>query len=301
MALLSLLSPGEAANAGDLIYELILSNWGNWGAKRDLTNGSIVFPPIAGNGIPLASDPSLPSVFGMAIAPRSDVDRVIVRYNTHRPDTLPSTFFFNDGGILESETKVSVDAPFVGQLTGPIVLRADPTHWFADSYVPANVAAPPALPAFGTAFDRFVNPELRLLLYVSPKIVLPARGRVPFYNELTRAFLSTETGTEVLLRVVPIMGRRRARVSFAVSGGTGPGSNVTVRVSGTFTGVTSTGGAVPNVRVQEVPLAGPTVIDANTGGVATFTLEDPESSFLLLKATPSVANVTIRAAVEARD
>jgi hypothetical protein len=310
MALLSPLTPAESIGAGDLVYELILSNWGNWGAKRDPGIGSVQYPSASFVGVEIPVEvgaQALGSVFALAIAQRSDVDRCIVRYDTHRSQSLPrgQPRFLNNGGIFQSETKISVASPFIGQLAGPIVIRADPAHWFADNYVPANVATPSPLPPFGTALGpSFINPELRLLLYLSSKVFLPPPARVPFYNEFVRPFTATETGVEVLTRVVPVMGRMRTRVTFVVSGGVGPGSNVDVRVTGTFTGVapsTPATNPIPNVTVHELPLAGPTTIDASVAGTATFEIDHPQVSFLLLKATPSVAGVTLRAAIEARD
>lgn len=284
VALLSPIRTDEAVRRGDLVYELILSNWGNWGAAKD--GLSLQFP--------VGSD-AIPSVSGLAIAPRSDIDRVFVRHAVHRP--LPSPV--HEADILEAETAVSVDAPFIGQLPGPITIRSDPAHWYTDRYVPAN-SSPSTLPAFGTAFSGFVNPELRLLLYLGPKPVLPPRGRAPRYIETTRSFSAAEIGTEALLKVVPAMGRRRSRITFAVTGGSGPGANVDVRVTGTFTSVTTTGTSVTDVRVQEIPLAGPITISASANGVATFALENPNVSFLLLKATPAVVS-TVRAAIEVQD
>jgi hypothetical protein len=309
MALLSPLKVAEAVVAGDLIYELILSNWGNWGAKRDPSNGSVQFPPVPFDGIEIPAEVSsgaLGSVFGLSIAPRSDVDRCVVRYNVHRAQLLPKgqPRFFNNGGVLEAETMVTVDAPHIGQLAGPIVIRANAAHWFADDYIPADVAVPSPLPTFGTALGTaFVNPELRLLLFLASG-GLPTRGRAPFHTEFVRGFVPAETGVEVLTRVVPIMGRNQVRVSFTVSGGAGPGSNVDVRVTGTFTGVapgTPATNPIPQVTVQELPLDGPTTIDANAGGVATFLIDHSQVSFLLVKAKPTVAGIVLRVAVEARD
>lgn len=310
MALLSTLGPAVASNLGDLVYELILSNWGNWGTKRDPDNGSEQFPPVPFEGvsIPVNAESPLGSVSGIAIAPRSNVDRCIVRYNVHRKLDLPpgQPRYLNNGGVLEAETMVSVESPLIGQLAGPITVRASAVHWFADTYVPADIAAPSPLPAFGTALSptTFINPELRLLIYLGSRTVLPPRGRAPFYVEIMRVFTAAEVGTEVLLQVVPVMGRNRLRVTFAASGGTGPGSNVNVRTTGTFSavapGVPATN-PIPQVTVQELLLDGPATIDADIGGVATFTNEHPQVSFLLLKATPTVANVTLRVAVEARD
>src|SRR5574341_2519812 len=136
MALLSALKPADANALGELIYELILSNWGIWGAKRDPENGSEQFPPVAFEGveIPINLESPLGSVSGLAIAPRSQVDRCIVRYNVHRKLTLPPgrPRFLNNGGVLEAETMVSVESPFIGQLPGPITIRASAAHWFAD-------------------------------------------------------------------------------------------------------------------------------------------------------------------------
>jgi len=305
MTLLTPISPSEAANLGDLIYELILSNWGNWGQGRDSQNASVQYPPSGFRGVefPLDLD-GLPSVNGIAIAPRSDVDRCIIRYSTHRKYALPTgkPRYLNNGGLLEAETEVAVGAAYIGQVLGPIIVRADPAHWFADTYTPADVAPPSPLPAFGTALkDRFATPSLRLLLFLNAQTAFPPGHRAPFHSEFAYPFAAADVGTEALLRVVPIMGRQHVRVNVTASGGPG---TVDVRASGTYAAITPgvpDTNPVPQVMTHEVPLAGPQTLDASTNGTATFSILRPQSSFLLVKATPSVAGLVLNVDVEAID
>jgi hypothetical protein len=308
MSLLSPQTQDEARNAGTLVYELILSNWGNWGEKRDPQNGSIQFPPASFDGIsiPIGTE-GLSGVYGVAISPRSDVDRCILQYNTNKKPSLPKSDprFLNNGGILDAETKVAVGTAYIGQLMGPIIVRADPAHWFADTYIPANIATPAPPPAFGTALgETFVAPALRLVLNLSSATAFPPGRRSPLFIEFAYPFDDTEVGTEVLLRVIPIMGRRHVRATFVASGGTGPGSDVEVLATGTFPAITAgapPANPVPDVAAHEFPLDGPVTVDADSNGTASFQINHPQASFLLLKATPSVAGVTLNVAVEALD
>ncbi len=295
-----------ANQLGDGIYELILTNWGNRGQLQDPQNGSINYPPVfstANGSIPILGTaaapakftlPLLPSLFGIAIAPRSNVDRCILNYTT-LPQASPlqsqvapaDAFvdgFVNQGGILETEQILSVQSPLIGQQVGPIIVRACEAHWFGDSYFPDGSATASGL--FGTAIPSrkfgdtalWTNPELRLLLYLTSRGVLPPASRAPFH--LTGIHHFTAGGEETLV-IVPVMGRHHVRVSFRA------GSNpAAVRVAGTFHQTTGAAGpAFATSHDYEVPLAEPVTVPAQQAVVFSCSLDHPSVSFLIVYST----------------
>lgn len=246
----------DAKQLADGVYELILSNWGNRGLKQDPNNGSIQFPPIKnlpgtatpflpGGAIPIVSPngdfllPPTPSLFGIAIAPRSDVDKCVLTLPTLQQQPAENTQttigaggtldgatgksitipqgFVNYGGELETEQELSVQAPLVGQLNGPILIRAHWMSYFDDSYSPIETGG---TSTFGTQLNALPNnagagffktPELRLLLYLTNKGVLPPKERAPYYDAGALApFYPAGDWPPV---VYPCMGRKTVRVN----------------------------------------------------------------------------------------
>jgi hypothetical protein len=296
----------DAKALGDNIYELILTNWGNRGMAQDQDRGSIAYPPVKpepDGSVPILpilgsfTLPEIPSLSAIAIAPRSDLDRCILNF-TSMPQTAPELeppfvgfnagFVERYGNMLATEQVLSVRAPLIGQLNGPIVVRASPEHWFGDHYIPdgTNTAQ-----AFGTAIkntpvnpDRpvWINPELRLLLYLTGKGALPPPVRAPFHQERVHVF---QGAIEELLIVVPVMGRKFVRVSYR------SGGDQTVQITGTFHTLFRPGilGDIP-ANDWEVPLIPPTLIPGDTAVAFTCdcNLVQPNISYLLIKATATV-------------
>lgn len=235
----------DAKQLGDGVYELILTNWGNRGQAQDGDNGSIIFPPVARDpvtgfipavpfkdGVPntLVRGEPVPSLFAIGISPRSTVDRCILQFNqpqvTTQTEILDSKIFTEPdpnvilrGGILETEQVLTVGAPLIGQLNGPIVVRAHPDHWFGDFM---NTTPLAGFTDFGTKLGTpatnvggspaiWINPELRLLLYMTAKGPLPPHKRAP----LKAVFFAspTEADERVLFRAIPVMGRKHITVA----------------------------------------------------------------------------------------
>jgi hypothetical protein len=301
----------DAQQLGDGVYEVILTNWGNRAfpaAGPDPDNGSIQYPPVKnlpGGGTPIEGQLlaiPIPSLAGIAISPRSNVDRCILHFSS-LPQTQPevaqpqpvsqspfapatfNTGFVNRGGILDTEQFLAVGAPLVGQINGPIIIRADPAHWFSNEYLPLGVTVPvpfgTALPIHGGFAGQpvWINPELRLLLFLNSRSGQPPLIRAPFHHSYE---FVPSVGTEVLTRVVPIMGRRNITVSLRnrllLSG------DATVRITGTFNVITATSpapwGVVNNF---EVDLSGSLTVPA--GQSVVFQICHPGLSFLLIKMT----------------
>jgi len=298
----------DAKALGDNIYELILTNWGNRGVAKDQDNGSISYPPVkteVDGTVPILGTftlPEIPSLSAIAIAPRSDLDRCILNFAS-MPQTAPELeppgvgfkngFVDVYGNILATEQVLSIHAPLIGQLNGPIVVRAHPAHWFGDTYVLTDGTN--AENAFGTAIQNtpvnpnrpvWINPQLRLLLYLTGKGALPPPVRAPFHKERVHIFSGA---TEELLLVVPIMGRKFVRISYRAGG-----ADATVNITGTFHTVFRPG-VLGDIEANdwEVPIIPPTVVTGDTG--ATFTcdcnLVHPNFSYMLIKVTAAVLNI----------
>ena len=300
----------DAIQLSDAIYELILTNWGNTGAAKDRDNGSLQYPPIKSitngsipYGVPTDSNafllPEIPGVSAIAISPRSDIDRAIIRYqgNQQVPPTfaniptvpgftlMPCTYtqgFFNKGGILETEQVVSVGAPLIGMQPGPIVVRAHPAGWFTDTVNPYGSGT--AIP-FGTTlgvgaasseFPVWTNPELRLLLYFTGVAALPPGIRAPYHLAFG---CSPPNGPGfTLIKVVPIMGRRHVKVA-ARNRAAGA---VNVKLGGVVSRVLASNNVAPfgSVVSDELELVASTAIVGQAGTI--FTLDHPGVTFLLL-------------------
>lgn len=300
----------DAIQLSDAIYELILTNWGNTGAARDPDNASLQYPPIkslANGSIPYGAPtdtsvfllPELPGVSAIAISPRSDVDRAIIRYQNNQQ--VPPTFanipkvpsfalmpckydqgFFNKGGILETEQVVSVGAPLIGTQPGPIVVRAHPAGWFGDTMRPLGGTSA----AFGTTlgvgaasseYPVWTNPELRLLLYFTGAVALPPGIRAPYHLAFGCAPPNGPAFT--LIKVVPIMGRRHVKVA-ARNRAAGA---VNVKLTGTVAKLTyasNTTAPFGAVDSDELELVASTAVAGQAGAI--FTLDHPGVTFLLV-------------------
>lgn len=349
MAQINPRSFADAQARADGIYELILTNWGNRGARQDPNNGSIQYPPVKSlvsadpeiNGsipiVGLFQAPEIPSLFGIAISPKSDIDRCILHLpslpqtpsafpnadlqslNDILPDPIiPPPFpqwlggghgefllpiekkFVNYGGILESEQILSVGAPLVGQLLGPIIVRAYPGHYYSDDYLPLGTTTEAP---YGTAVNAsfvggtadsnggtWTNPELRLLLYFNSKGVLPPQKRAPFHRE----YRITQT-TSPFFVAAPMMGRKHVRVS--VRGQGAPVFNV--QLTGTFVDIGGIPPLIPNIDNFEVEMVAPVTIPSNQSAV--LSVENPGLSFLLVKTTFVGGNPNVRVSIDMFD
>jgi hypothetical protein len=293
----------DAKNLGDNVYELILTNWGNRGLAQDLNNGSISYPPVKSlpNGaIPIEGVftlPEIPSLAAIAIAPRSHLDRCILHF-TALPQTPPELTpnanpidagFVNNGNMLESEQLLSIRAPLIGQLPGPIIIRAVSAHWYSDTYFRIGAGIFTPFP-FGTAIPPNVgdnpvwnNPELRLLLYLTGRSALPPPVRAPLH--IANPQYTFTTVNEELLSVVPVMGRKYVRIHYKAGF-----NDVVVRVTGSVWNGQPTGPSAFEIqRNFEMDLGSTTNI---LGLDATeIIIDNPGVSYLLLKVKAGILDV----------
>lgn len=318
----------DAIKLGDNIYELILTNWGNRGQKQDADNGSIQYPPIKSNpngSIPIEGkfqQPPIPSVYAIAISPRSDIDRCILHFNSlpQTPPSLPNVppaplfippplpqipppggnvpidaGFVNRGGILETEFFLNKESPLIGVVPGPFIVRADPAHWYSDTYL--ELVTGTSLP-YGTAMnsgtaalpDTWTNPELRLLLYMSSLGALPTGRRAPFHRAYT--YVSNDPTATM---VVPVAGRRNISISVRNIGL----GDFDLAVSGTFHQIVNTAGPTfASHTNEEVEMLAATAVPA--GESAIFQLCNPGVSFMLVK-TSALAQFAPSISIDAFD
>jgi len=316
----------DARQLGDGIYELILTNWGNRGQRRDANNGSIQYPPvknIAGTAtpfmlegaIPIVADfllPPIPSLSGIAIAPRSTVDRCILNFPslqqvpadetpfpaegadtawnvvTDKIITIPEGFV-NYGGILATEQILSTHSPLVGQLTGPIIVRAHTSTMFSDSY---SALDPAGTDTFGTALNEFpgslgpgsfYTPQLRLLLYLTSKGVLPPARRAPSTWRGSLLALYPLAGG-IAPDVFPIMGRRHVTITLVNP----TGGAATVNARGTFNELTNFPSTF-GLSTLEAQL-GSAALAAGPSS-AVIDIENPGCAFLTLTASGGIFGV----------
>jgi hypothetical protein len=309
------LSLSLAISLGDGLYEIVLSNWGNRGTSQDPDNGSIMFPSLktlSNGNIPLNGPFYEPSggVGSIIIAPKSDADRFALFFNNHVPDAPGASAlgFLNRGEIPLMNQIISIDTPIVAPINGPLVIRAHPAGWWADTYTPCGlgpVTAPfgPSLgnpPVGSTGGPIFINPALRVLLSIAGQRFLPSDARAPLHHEYAYAFATTNK--EQLTKAIQIIGRKFVRVLVQAASGGAP-STVTVQLTGLFTHIgTGPNPVTPTIDLIEVPLAGPVVLNAAINDCAILTApEAPCANFLLVKATASALPATATVSICGRD
>jgi hypothetical protein len=200
-------TPQMAIERGWATWDVFLSNWG---VASGVDVNSLLFPNPA-------SQASIPSINGVMIGPYSDIDRVRIRFNPNLP--VPSSqviVFYN----TTNERVCSVESPITYPLGGPITIVADEN---AQTTPTGNfIADDGAGTATSYGFGGVGNAALlHLVFFLSNTVIQPLR-RYPYINA---GALSASAGT-ALARVLPIMGRKQARLVF---NNIGPNS-VTVRI-----------------------------------------------------------------------
>lgn len=268
MAFTSTLGTILASKFGDEVYELILSNWGNRGVGADVQ--SLVYP-----GRP--SDEPLPSVTGIAISPRSEVDRVYVGYTPNPLLKAPVLNPYPAGGVNPQDVLVSVDRPWFGQLNGPLAIRADPEQWFGDTYLPAGAPVAP----FGTVLAPtvFQAPTLRLLLFLRGLASQGMRRSPLAHSDFIEPTGPAGPVAEQLVRVFNVHGRRRVRIM--LRGVLTGGGTVQVRVGGVVSGVSGLSGpSTPIITGLESELVAATVL-ADQAATTKY-LDLPQVQYLTL-------------------
>lgn len=237
-------SISEARQRGQDVWDLFLRGFGS-----GPTTPSLVFPTT---GVP-----SFPTIYGIGIGPRSHVDRCWILWDPVATVSLPDA----ETGIGQASDfirRVSVTTPLLftqagNQSTTFITtsniggIRVAPSP--EDFYPPATsvfktdddfVFRPDAYRPVGAGVDTPIvwndftqlnspnwSPVLHLQFYLRPPLDVPT-ARVPFAANSNS--LAGVVGTEALLGIFPVFGRKRVRVR--VIGAAGSATAGTIRVGG---------------------------------------------------------------------
>jgi hypothetical protein len=226
----------DALNRRLPYWELVITEWGKVNANGDMA--------AVENTFPNNSNVKIPSVRAIAISPLSTVDRVRAKILPVDPGvTLFAAGY--EQQLDANEAEISVGRPWIAPATvagiagfappSTIILEASPGTQYSDLYVPyGSTAAAP----FATS-PAFEPPCLRVLFYFRdvpqvfpervPLMSVGGMGQPVTMNGYLNsvAFLN---GVESLVKVVPVMGRKKIRVSVSPIGA--PGPNVNVRLGG---------------------------------------------------------------------
>jgi hypothetical protein len=204
--------------------------------------------------------------------------------------TVPDPNVIKNGGILETEQVLAVGAPLIGQLNGPIVVRAHPDQWFGDFL---NTTPLPGFTDFGTRLGTpdtnvggapaiWVNPELRLLLYLTSRSTLPPLKRAPL--KLVALASPSPLNKRILFRAIPVMGRKH--VSIAVYMESFPGATE-IEVTGVTSSFSAAG--VFGVGIgenNEISLGiAPVFLSEGNSAIINYTNDAPALSWLLIYVT----------------
>jgi hypothetical protein len=219
--------------------------------------------------------------------------------------------FINKGGILETEQILSNDSPLIGQQPGPMIIRAHTFGWFTDKYDPVSGSDPaqtsfgPGMAAFGSSSTggTWVTPELRLLLYLTGNAALPPQRRAPYHLSFGAAPGFPGAGLDEVLKVVPIMGRRRVRVTLRTLG---PNPDRKFRLTGMFSFEDPNNNAPPPtpanfvfISMPEVELAAEVAIPPDSSHV--FELDQPGVPFLAVRGHSGFINSFTLITIDAWD
>lgn len=265
MALASLIGPVDAGKLGEEVYELILTGWGNLGAAGG--------QPANKRYPASASDQPIGTVTGIAISPRSQVDRARILYNSN-PGRVIDTPSTSVDIVATTEQEVSIDRPWAGQLDGPLTILACQETCYNDQYLPAGAAAA----TFGTALPIFIAPELRLLLWLRGAPAQPTRRAPLLYAAAPFPTGGAGVQAEQLVGVVNVQGRRHIRIM--TRGNTvGAGSSATTRFGGVASAVVAAGGPA-TLQSVECELVAANALDPNEA--ACVTLDHPQIQFLTI-------------------
>jgi hypothetical protein len=230
-------NPLEAQRLGLDYFDLFINDWGQVASAQGLTYGTS------------QGDQPIPSVAGVQVHPQSDIDRVLVKTSVG-----PSNQLGGPGGnqtalpgeqLTVRTVEVSVDAPMIvaapsvypANITKELILLAAPDTYWPATYLKRGNPNPQVFgPDLGSSV--WCSPLLALRFFIRPNLAGP-QGRAPFNMPNERANLGgngTNTPAnpvnlvpdqETLFAVLPVHGRKSARISFRPTGTAAP----TIRVA----------------------------------------------------------------------
>lgn len=230
----------DARRQGNDVYEVLVSNWGNYA----------VGAPTSEQGFPAEDSRGLPAPAAIAIGPRSTVDRAWVVYDLQK--VVPSA------SIFDYPRRVSVGAPLTfpqpsdqigtgGSVkTGTGSLFVLPTNGGLNSYNGWNNQYNPT-DTYGTIYrdgtyykadgttgtlgpsvgatSYWMSPLLHLYVYLKPPVSPPPTKRFPLCVGIAQG---GQAGVETLLALIPTYGRKTLSFNYRVIA---PGGSAVVRIA----------------------------------------------------------------------
>lgn len=268
---------GSNVNSGTLSLKTALQLRANSWDLRVAPFGDVANGGEAGSLV----GPLHVSILGAQIAHDSLIDRFVIQY---QPGGKPLGFRpingFPPGDDGQDRILVSRERPLMQPLAGPISIFCRTGDYYDTDpvfggYVDEN-GVPTPFPTIG-----FLGQTLSANLFLKRPLnaLYGARSDFEYYRW---AAPLTGPGTEDVLRVVPVAGRKHIRVAlFAAPGGPAVTSWRLTGLVGTYD--LSNPVILPRNRLQEIPLASGAAVPA--GNTATLALEHPNVRFLCIKAT----------------
>lgn len=221
------------------VWEVLITNWGDTGAFSP-DDHVVTFPILDDTHFPQ----SLQTVYGVAIGPRSTVDRCWLAYDRQknvtslypyfRPITVGVPLMFSQpakiGQVVALPTTYPVtDVPslviYNGQIPYSITAEneargriqyhegIDYTHWDGQSGDPYTLGAHDG-PTPATRL--WVPPVLHLYFYLKPPIAAPPMKRIPLYSDFAHTF-DTDPGGPQVMGLYPTFGRKSISVTCTTS------------------------------------------------------------------------------------
>jgi hypothetical protein len=248
-------------------YNLRLTNWGNVSATADASS----------LGFNIRD-----SIYGVAIAATSDVDRCAIQYTAGK--VFPSA-----EGQPTFSYALSVRSPIFFQVPGPIDIRA------AATLSGVSTDAPDILYRWGTQFLQDQNPtatdfdefqyapapRLDLILYLKPPVLAPS-SRAP---KVFRFETLNNAGTQQAMRI-PCSGRSRIDIGVRPTGTLTGGAMIVDGLDaswsstdgdppieknyGTVTGLDAASGDNGDIQLNDIAVDFLTIYTTATGGAGTF-------------------------------
>lgn len=274
----------DARARGDDVWDLLIDGWGD---PTDPTGYGGSFPKVGERG--------LPTVFGVAIGPRSSVDRCYLAYSLQkevsealeydflRSVSLGSPAMFSQIGL---RTPVVNGEPFNSSLVVLPDKAGLPSGGFDSNTKYRATYKDPGGVTRTLTTATFVRPLLHLMFYLRPPALFPPTQRT-VYNINSNSDVSSAAPQVIAF---PTYGRKRVYVSL---------NNGDDDMHVTINGIRySDDGDGP---VQAVPIVTSTAVLNDT--VAGFTIDPAEFDYIIVNATPDTPATTntVNYVVTARD
>lgn len=209
----------DAIARGLPVWEVLFENWGN-----TISGGTsnVVFPSVG--------QLSLPTVYGVSIGPRSDVDRVFVAYDRQkvvssaydylRPVSVGAPLVFAQPAAPAAPVSTSgLSAPPYSASSVAVFNRLDPgSNSNSDGGFQFNTFRNSlgVVSTFGVGgiAARLVNPLLHLYFHLKPDFIPPTARAPAIYNNTQ---ILVDAGRE-LFASVPVCGRKRVYATAIIAG-----------------------------------------------------------------------------------